>query len=539
MLSSPKQKIAVLCLSGMTSFLTDIVAHLRSKHNVIACFGNNINEIRAAVSDSDVVWIEWANELAVAITNDPKILDNKYVILRLHSYEAFAGYAQKINWKRIDDLVFVAPHIAEITLSQDARISATVRNVHILSNGINMGRFPFTKREKGFNIAYVGSVNYKKGPMLLLHAFHALAQKDNRYKLHIAGRFQDTRYEFYFTQMIEEMGLVKNIQIDGWVEDVAGWLDDKQYIICTSVLEGHPVGIMEAMARGLKPVVHNFVGAANFYPPHYLWNTIPEFVEMITDEKHESQEYRNFIKVNYSLEKQLQAVDGILDKIEIAPEQGQPDIDDSDLHDDVTAVIAVKNGAATIERALGSLLCQTVPLKKIIVVDDDSTDNTVEVVEKYASTSIINIEIIKLPANRFTYAARNIGAEQVGTEFMFFLDADDLVDHSYVGSLLSVLEENPDCAFAYSDMAYFNETRHSRQFLPDFNVPQLAKHNFVPYCALMRTDDFLSRGGYSNYLNDTRNSMAEWDLWLRMAGDGRMGKRLPRRLFFIIKVTIK
>lgn len=529
-----KQKIAVLCLAGQASFLNDIVAHLRAKHDVTACFSNNPKEISAAVADADIVWIEWADEIAVFATNHLKMLDDKHVILRLHSYEAFTGYIEKINWKRIDDLIFVAPHIQQVVLDKDERIAKSVKNIQIIHNGVNLERFPLAedKREYGFNVAYVGGVNYKKGPMLLLQAIHALVQKDKKYKLFVAGQIADERYRLYFTQMIEEMGLTENIQLDGWVEDIPDWLADKQHIVCTSVLEGHPVGLMEAMARGLKPAIHNFVGARNFYPPHFIWNTIPEFVEMISEQRHFPKEYRDFIKGNYSLEKQLKSIDNIIDNVEIVQKQIRLIPGVSNAHDDVTAIIAVRNGAETIERALASLLSQTLSLKKIIVVDDDSVDDTVKVVERYADSSIIDIKIIKLPSNHFTYKARNLAAELVDTEFMFFLDADDFVDASYVGNLLSVLEENQDCAFAYSDMAYFNDTQHSRQFLPDFNVPQLAKQNYVPYCALMRTDDFLSHGGYSNYLNDSRNSMAEWDFWLRLAGDGRMGKRLPRRLFF-------
>jgi spore maturation protein CgeB len=532
MIQKPKHNIAILCLTGQNAFLVDIAEHLKKNHNVIVCVSHNKDEIAAAISNADIVWIEWANELAITLTNDPQILDNKHVICRLHSYEAFAGFVKRINWKTVSDLIFVAPHIKQVTLLQDGRISRMVKNIHVVHNGINMDKFVFKERDKGFNIAYVGSINYKKSPMLLLHAFHALVQKDSRYKLHVAGEIQDDRYKLYFTQMIDEMGLAGNIQMDGRINDVAGWLNDKHYIVCTSVLEGHPVGIMEAMASGLKPVIHNFVGARNFYPPEYIWNTIPEFVEMVANQNYEATEYRNFIKTNYSLDKQLDAIDNILDNIEITPRQDQAATKNVNSCDDVTAVIAVRNGVDTIDRALFSLMCQTVPLKKIIVVDDDSTDDTIKMVEDYAAKSIIKIQVIKLAFNHFTYKARNIGAEHVDTDFMFFLDADDFVSQSYVGNLLSVLEENPDCAFAYSDMTYFNETQQSNQFLPDFNVPQLAKQNYVPYCALMRTNDFTSHGGYSNYLNDSRNSMAEWDLWLRLAGDGRMGKRLPRRLFF-------
>ncbi len=308
----PRTKIAVLCLPGLQSFLGDIVDYLKTKYDVRTCYSNNNQEIESATQWADIVWLEWANELTIALTNHPTILDSKHIICRLHSYEAFAGYAGKINWGKISDLIFVAEHIKNIVLQQVPDLLNKVKNIHIIPNGINLDKLAFKNPSKGTNLAYLGQINYKKGPMLLLHAFRELVQVDKKYRLFIGGNFQDVRYELYFSQMIKEMGLENNIQMDGWVENVGSWLDDKQYIVCTSVLEGHPVGLMEAMACGLKPIIHNFVGARQIYPDKYLWNTIPEFVSSVTGPDYDSREYRLFIEKHYSLQKQLKSIASII-----------------------------------------------------------------------------------------------------------------------------------------------------------------------------------------------------------------------------------
>lgn len=317
-----RSKVAVLCLPGLQSFLGDIVDFLKTRYEVRTCYSNNNQEIESAVRWADTVWLEWANELTSTLTNHSTILDGKHVICRLHSYEAFAGYVRKIRWERIDDLIFVAGHIKDIVVSQVPRLLQQVGYIHIVPNGINMNKFIFKERKKGNNIAYLGYINYKKGPMLLLHAFRELVQTDNRYRLFIAGDFQDARYKLYFDQMIREMGLEGNIQMDGWINDVGAWLADKQYIVCSSVLEGHPVSLMEAMACGLKPVIHNYVGARGSYPAKYLWNTIPEFVQKVTEDDYNSTEYREFIEQNYSLDSQLKKIEDILQpsgKVEQVP----------------------------------------------------------------------------------------------------------------------------------------------------------------------------------------------------------------------------
>jgi len=298
-------KVAVLCIPGLESFLSDIINFLSRYHDVRTCYSSNQKEIELAVKWADIVWLEWANELTVALTNHANILEGKRVVCRLHSYEAFAGYMQKIKWERINDVIFVADHIKNFVIQQIPKLADFVQNIHVIPNGIDLNKFTFKERRKGFNLAYIGYINYKKGPMLLLHAFRELAQINDKYHLFVAGVFQDARYDLYFRQMIQEMGLEKNFHFDGWVEDINGWLDDKQYAVCTSVLEGHPVGLMEAMARGLKPVIHNFVGARGLYPEKYIWNTIPEFVQKITESSYDSSTYRHFIAEHYSLGLQL------------------------------------------------------------------------------------------------------------------------------------------------------------------------------------------------------------------------------------------
>ena len=308
-----RPKIAVICAAGIEKFLKDIVDFLKDRYEVRVYYTTNVQEIDSAIMWSNVVWLEWANELTIALTNHKKgILKDKHVICRLHSYEAFEDFADKISWKSINDLVFVAEHIKDIVLQQVPGLPQMVDNIYIIPNGIKMDKFSFKDITIGKNLAFIGELNFKKGPMLLLHAFGGLVQRDSEYHLYIAGEFENARYQLYFSQMIQEMGLEKNIHLDGWINDVNSWLEDKQYIVCTSILEGHPVGIMEAMARGLKPLIHNFVGARGIYPDKYLWNTIPDFVTMATEGNYNSGEYRKFIETNYSLEIQLQRISKII-----------------------------------------------------------------------------------------------------------------------------------------------------------------------------------------------------------------------------------
>ncbi len=100
----------------------------------------------------------------------------------------------------------------------------------------------------------------------------------------------------------------------------------------------------------------------------------------------------------------------------------------------VSVIIPVHNCEKTIETAIDSIVNQTYKNLEIIIVDDNSTDNTYKVVEKLTDK---RIKLIKSPAdlNRFDkklnrninagYSARNTGFKHALGEYITFQDADD------------------------------------------------------------------------------------------------------------------
>lgn len=254
---------------------------------------------------ADICWFEWCDEL-LAYGSNLELARNRKIICRLHSYEAFTRYPARVNWSCVDKLIFVSEDIREYVTS-NFRINKDITAV--IPNGVDMNKYTFKERAPGFNIAYVGYINYKKGPMLLLHVFKAIYDSDARFKLYIAGQYQEERYYLYFKQMIREFGLENNFIFEGWQEDINKWLEDKNYILCSSVLESQNMSVMQAMAKGIKPLIHNFVGARNIYKGSYLWNTIDEAVFNINNGSYNSLEYKNYVVDNYSLEIEMKSLD--------------------------------------------------------------------------------------------------------------------------------------------------------------------------------------------------------------------------------------
>lgn len=88
----------------------------------------------------------------------------------------------------------------------------------------------------------------------------------------------------------------------------------------------------------------------------------------------------------------------------------------------VSVVIPVYNRENTIKRAIDSVLCQTYANLEVIIVDDGSTDNTVEIVKGYEDR---RIRLICQKENGGANKARNIGIANSRGEYIAFQDSDD------------------------------------------------------------------------------------------------------------------
>ncbi len=107
----------------------------------------------------------------------------------------------------------------------------------------------------------------------------------------------------------------------------------------------------------------------------------------------------------------------------------------------ISVIIPLYNKARYISRALDSVFAQTYHDYEIIVVDDGSTDNGVEIVRQYSDNRLRLV----CQANAGPGAARNSGIGESNAELLAFLDADDEWMPKFLQKSLTILQSNPDC----------------------------------------------------------------------------------------------
>jgi len=311
-------RVSIACLQGLDTFL-DWVKPLSNYYETKIFIIRNTDDVIRAIGYGDVIWCEWANESAIAITKYLKYTgkqNNKKVIVRLHSYEGLAGYPREICWDMVNHIIYVSGHMVQVVNTYHNEININNKiDYTIVPNGIDISNIKLNENTSGLKICSVGGISHKKNPSLMLQVFKELLKVNENYRLHVAGGYQEARYEIYINHMIKEMKLQGKIVMHGNVKDMNAFYADKDYILLTSVHEGHNVSVIEAMARGIRPVIHNFYGADRQYREDMLFNTIDEAVEQLQFREKPDELRKYIIDKGWLLENQVSAFKNIIERV--------------------------------------------------------------------------------------------------------------------------------------------------------------------------------------------------------------------------------
>lgn len=121
--------------------------------------------------------------------------------------------------------------------------------------------------------------------------------------------------------------------------------------------------------------------------------------------------------------------------------------------DKVSIVVAVYNAEKTLKKCVESLLNQTYNNIEIILVNDCSKDNSLDICTEYSKTND-NVKVISNEKNSGVSATRNNGINNSTGEYICFVDSDDYVESNYIEVLYYYYQKCntvPICGFVYHD----------------------------------------------------------------------------------------
>lgn len=130
----------------------------------------------------------------------------------------------------------------------------------------------------------------------------------------------------------------------------------------------------------------------------------------------------------------------------------------------ISVIIAMKNAEKCIERAVDSIISQTLVDIEIIVVDDNSSDKSITLVKKYCKI-LSNISLYQSNIDIGPGSCRNIGLTHAQGEYIAFVDSDDFIATDFLATLYqAATKDKADIAVCGYDKV--TETEFIRSYLP-------------------------------------------------------------------------
>lgn len=241
-------------------------------------------------------------------------LTGKKIIVQPIDIEIWQGHQYASKWDLVDDVIFIAPHIRAVCEPDKLPERKDDLRVHTVPFSVDLDQWTFKQRKPGFDIAVVSERWISKGTDLILQVALKLQKIDKRYKIHWLGQRSGETWDLaYFDDFIQRNNLnmeITNILLDGATVDE--FLEDKNYLLHGSHKEAFSAATAEAMAKGIKPVLHKFYGAETIWPG-ITWESVDEAVEMITSNEYDSKSYRQYlIDMGYTLPQMMEQYERII-----------------------------------------------------------------------------------------------------------------------------------------------------------------------------------------------------------------------------------
>lgn len=196
----------------------------------------------------------------------------------------------------------------------------------------------------------------------------------------------------------------------------------------------------------------------------------------------------------------------------------------------ISCVIPCYNCENFISKTIKSLLSQTIKSIEIILVNDASTDNTLDILKQIESKYPNIVKVIDLEKNQGASYARNYGVENSKGEYVLFMDSDDIIEPTLIEKYQDRLEELNDigeyeyvlCYSSYIQIdekdAQISDTVKGIQVEPYeiLGYEFVRNHLISTSGVLVKKIYFIQSGGFNKKIRYSE----DWDLWLRLATVG-------------------
>ena len=191
----------------------------------------------------------------------------------------------------------------------------------------------------------------------------------------------------------------------------------------------------------------------------------------------------------------------------------------------VTIIITNYNKEKYLLESIESALNQTYKSFDLLIVDDGSTDNSKEVIEKYREYSNV---IIEYQQNNGVIYTRNKAISLAKGKYILQLDGDDKLHSNYLKWAVPVLEAKKNVGIVYCKTEFFGSKTGIWE-LGDYSIKKQLVTNQIVITALFRKEDFFKTDGYRGAFS---KGIEDWDFWLSLIELGLGVVQIPKVGFY-------
>lgn len=189
----------------------------------------------------------------------------------------------------------------------------------------------------------------------------------------------------------------------------------------------------------------------------------------------------------------------------------------------ISVIVNCFNGETYLENCINSILHQTYSNYEIIFLDNNSSDNSLDIIKKFSNPKI---KIYKTNSYLKLYDARNLAVEKSNGEFITFLDTDDWWTKDKLKKQIEFFAKNKKIDFIYSNYYIFYSNKNK-------NKIKIA-HNFLPYTNIVQENlknykigiptTMLKRDIFNHYRFDSKYEIiGDFDFFIRVIQNYKTG----------------
>lgn len=190
---------------------------------------------------------------------------------------------------------------------------------------------------------------------------------------------------------------------------------------------------------------------------------------------------------------------------------------------EVTIVVPLYNYAQYVTEALDSVRAQSLRDLDLVVVDDYSTDNSIDVALTWARTHaprFNRVVVVRNKTNSGLGFARNVGFDVADTPYVLPLDADNRLLPDCASACLQTVQRS-SVAFTYPVIRQFGDAA-GLMGVKGYDPVRLCNVNYIDAMALVSKAAWVAAGGYDH----VRGGLEDYDFWCRLAELGLRGEQV-------------